>query len=1044
MRRFLLIFCSFFSITGIAANAQNVATAQEFFDALRDITLNPSQSYTVTLTQNIDLSTLTGVPPISVDANQSVVIDGGGFTITGGGLRPFFVRQGNVTIRDVVVNGGTATGGSGSGGGMGAGGAVFVDSAGRVTLENVNFSNSTAQGGDGRGGSSGGGGLGGDGSATTNGGGGGFYGDGGVSAAADGGGGGGGAIGTGGDGGDGANAPGGGGGGLVGDGGDGVAGGNAGGAGGTGGDGGGPNGGAGAVNNAENGADGGNGGGGGGGNNGGSGGAGGLYGGGGGGQQIGALAPGSGGDGGDFGGGGGARRSTGLAGGGGDGGDFGGGGASRAANGGDGGFGGGGGSGVSSGAVAEGGDGGFGAGGGTGAILGNSGFGASDATAAQGGGGAGFGGAVFVRDGGTLIISGNSNLTGGSVFGGAGGGGTGTALGTGIFLQNTGVTFDIAAGQTATVADVIADSVGNAADAGSLTKQGAGVLNLSGDNVYTGNTLVNGGTLLINGTTIQSTFAANSGGILGGAGTAGMTTINSGGSVSPGSSAGNIGTLTVAGNFTQESGSTYATNIAPDGTSDRILVNGTANINGGTVDVRSGGQEGFQRDQRFTILTATGGVVGVYDSITNDLAFLNASLLYDPNNVFIQLIRNDIQFSDVAVTPNQLAVSRNLDSLLDGATGDLLTIVDAIEFLSASDSRDAFDALSGEMHGSLRTAQRQISDAYLRQARDHQRGLVGFLFPGAGDGIVQGQSDGFAVTQQAGMSVSGYDGKTAIAPEGERGVSWVSGYAVAGDVEGDGNASGFDYDIGGAAFGLDYRYSSDFVVSIMAGYGRGNLHTNRSLDDVDSDSATVSVGAVYAPQPFYLLGNVGYGFNDYDTSRNINFGTINRVAEADYDSHGLLGYLELGIVGDFGPWLVTPKMTAQYLYLDTQGFTETGAGAASLNVAGDESSSLRVGAGVSISRSFELDSGDSLIPELSVHYYHEALDNNRPVVASFGGAGGNTFTSQGAALGRDFVEAGLGMTLIGTQNVDFGVRYDIQISDEHVAHQGSCGMQIRW
>ncbi len=1041
MRRFFLIFCLFFSLTGINASAQNVSTAQEFFDALRDITLNPSQSYTVTLTQDIDLSTLTGVPPISVDANQSVVINGGGFTITGGGLRPFFVRQGNVTIRDVVVNGGTATGGSGSGGGMGAGGAVFVDSAGRVTLENVNFSNSTAQGGAG-GTDGGGGGLGGDGSATFSGGGGGFYGDGGTAPNNNGGGGGGGALGEGGDGGGTANGGGGGGGGFTGDGADGDSGTRAGGGGGgdlndaAGTTGGVSNGGDAGVNVAaqRDGANGGAGGGGGGGANGGNGGDGGLYGGGGGGQAAGAGGS-AGGDGGDFGGGGGGRDNVG----GGDGGDFGGGGASRVTDGGDGGFGGGGGSGG-----ATSGDGGFGGGGGAGATPGTSGFGASGATAAQGGGGAGFGGAVFVRDGGTLIISGNSNLMGGSVFGGAGGGGTGTALGTGIFLQNSGVTFDIAAGQTATVSDVIADSFGNAADAGSLIKQGAGILNLSGDNVYTGDTLVNGGTLLVNGSMIPSALTVNSGGTVGGAGTMGVTTINSGGSVSPGNSAGDIDTLTVAGIFNQESGSTYVANIEPGGTSDHILVNGTANINGGTVDVRSGGQEGFQRGQRFTILTATAGVIGVYDSITNDLAFLDASLLYDPNNVFVQLIRNELQFSDVAITPNQLAVSRNLDSLLDGATGDLLTIVDAIEFLSASDSRDAFDALSGEMHGSLRTAQRQISDAYLRQARDHQRGLVGFLLPGAGDGIVQGQSDGFAVTQQAGMSFPGYSDKTAIAPEGERGVSWVNGYAVAGDVEGDGNASGFDYDIGGAAFGLDYRYSSDFAVSLMAGYGRGNLHTNRNRDDVDSDSATVSVGAVYAPQPFYLLGNVGYGYNDYDTNRNINFGTINRVAEADYDSHGLLGYLELGIVGDFGPWIVTPKVTAQYLYLDTQGFTETGAGAAGLNVAGDESSSLRVGAGVSISRVMELDSGDSLIPELSVHYYHEALDNDRPVLASFGGAGGNTFTSQGATLGREFVEAGLGMTLIGTQNVDFGVRYDIQISDEHVAHQGSCGMQFRW
>lgn len=1134
MKRFLLsISLTCVSSLGCVKGAdivRDIATAAEFQQAMLDVTLNPGDNHVLTITANLDLNSIDEVAPISVDAG-SVVINGGGNTITAGngttGIRPFFIHTGTVTINNLTVDQGTAQGGTGGGGGMGAGGAVFVDTAGNLTLENVNFTNSSATGGNAsvaiR---TGGGGLGGDGGApaggtNTGGGGGGLYGDGGGSIPGGsnanfyGAGGGGGALG---DGGDAVVPAGGGGGGLPNDGDDASA--TGGGAGGAIGGGGGGNGSTAPTPAGE-------------------------FGGGGG---AGRFT--DGGDGGTFGGGGGGAPGTS----GGNGGDFGGGGGTNNGTAGNGGFGGGGGNGNQ-----QGGNGGFGGGGGrtrdAPGIGGLGGYGGGDGLSGAGGG-AGFGGAVFVREGGTLTIAGTSSISGGSVAGGNGVGSTGEdgqARGEGIFLQGGGVAFDLAAGQTATIADTIADSsvalAGKVSgDAGGiLTKRGAGVLILSGDNLYTGGTALDAGTLrvesdtalgtgnltaatstldvadmvdlgndvILNGDlTVNQTVGTGtlSGDISGGSGItktgAGTTilsgsnsfdgpvdvqvgtlqagavdslsdgsdyhiaggavldlngnalsigqltgngTVDTGGStltagpgsvVAPGNS---IGTLQVTGTYRQTSGSTYEVEIEPGGGSDRIVVNGTANITGGTIDVQSGGQTGFSAGQRFTILTASGGVVGTYDSIEDDLAFFDASLLYLPNDVLIELLRNTTNFTDVALTPNQRAVARNLGMFADVTQGDLSNVLDAIFQLDAAGARNAFGDLSGELHASLHTAQRQFSESYLRQGRNHLRSLTGYRFSGgSGGNFVQGQSDGFAVTQYAGMTFPGHGGKAPVATDAENWIGWVDGYGVAGDVEGDGNASSFEYQNGGTAFGFDRRYGDALTLSVFSGYGRGNVSIDRNGNNAEADNAQVSFGAVYAPGAFYLLGAAGYGYHDYDTERRLTFGPINRIAEGDYDTHEAHGYLEAGIAGDFGPWVITPKATAQYLYLDTEGFAESGAGAAGLTVAREETNSLRVGAGLRASRVYDLERGGKIIPELSAHYYHEALDNSRPVIGAFGGTGGTTFTSQGAALGREFVEAGIGFTILGEENLDFGFRYDIQVSEEHVAHQGSGGIQIRW
>ncbi|HGM4808022.1 S8 family serine peptidase, partial [Serratia marcescens] len=196
---------------------------------------------------------------------------------------------------------------------------------------------------------------------------------------------------------------------------------------------------------------------------------------------------------------------------------------------------------------------------------------------------------------------------------------------------------------------------------GGLTKQGIGTLVLTGNNTYSGPTLVNQGRLAINGS-VTSAVSVQSGGIVGGSGTVGSLTARRGGTVAPGNS---IGTLNVAGDVSFEPGSRYAVEVGPNGQSDRIQSGGAATIGGGEVAVTLENSSNLLTQsevrsllgQQYTILSAQQGVSGQFDAVAPNYLFLGTGLSYQPTGVTLSVGRNGTSFASVAQTPNERAVA---------------------------------------------------------------------------------------------------------------------------------------------------------------------------------------------------------------------------------------------------------------------------------------------------------------------------------------------------------------------------------------------------
>lgn len=160
------------------------------------------------------------------------------------------------------------------------------------------------------------------------------------------------------------------------------------------------------------------------------------------------------------------------------------------------------------------------------------------------------------------------------------------------------------------------------AGAGGLNKSGPGTLILGGDNLYTGTTEVEAGTLRVNGnqSAADGPVFVRSGATLAGTGVlGGDTTLDSGAFLNAGNGTA-PGLLTFEDDLTLAAGSTWLVDLVHGGTADRINVNGHLTL-GGSLSIAATG--GFLHDATYFI-AGYGSLGG--NGFSNDIAW-NPSLL---------------------------------------------------------------------------------------------------------------------------------------------------------------------------------------------------------------------------------------------------------------------------------------------------------------------------------------------------------------------------------------------------------------------------------
>ncbi|HYH67025.1 MAG TPA: autotransporter-associated beta strand repeat-containing protein, partial [Urbifossiella sp.] len=236
---------------------------------------------------------------------------------------------------------------------------------------------------------------------------------------------------------------------------------------------------------------------------------------------------------------------------------------------------------------------------------------------------------------------------------------------------------------------------------GGLVMNGTGTLRLFGDNIYTGDTVVNAGTLSIHGSQPGSNVVVN-GGVLSVTGAAGTVTTTAG-VLSPGESdpaEGATKDLTLAG-------ATYLVDVYGPATADRLDVTGAVNLTGATLDATrfvTGIATTPATGEAFTIIANDGA-----DAVTGAFAGLAEGATVVSNGRTLQISYaggdgNDVVLTDVTPTPAPAVTADTYAVGAGQAGGNTVRVYNPDGSLKVE-----VPAFEGNVSGGVRTATADVN-----------------------------------------------------------------------------------------------------------------------------------------------------------------------------------------------------------------------------------------------------------------------------------------------------------------------------------------------
>ena len=612
----------------------------------------------------------------------------------------------------------------------------------------------------------------------------------------------------------------------------------------------------------------------------------------------------------------------------------------------------------------------------------------------------------------------------------------------GTYQLTGGTLASTATVSAATAFDMQAGTVnGVLAGAGALTKTTASTVTLAGVETYTGATTVNGGTLSVNGSTTASVTTVNAGGTLGGNGTVGTTTIN-GGVLAPGNS---IGLLTVQGNLVFTAASSYLVEVSP-ANADRVNVTGTATLGGATVNASFAA--GSYVARQYTIVNATGGVIGSFatQANTNLPSNFTSSLAYDANNAYLKLA---LSFTPVApATPGQTSpayVPLNANQQNVGNTlmnyfnrsGRIPLVLGALDAAGLSQA-------SGEI--ATRTQQTTIDAMGLFM------GLMTDPFA-AGRGAGQGgaafyanEALNYTAMRKPDDALAAIYSKAPMAPAfAPRWNVWAAGFGgsqvTSGNATlGSNSASSRIY---GGAVGADYWFSS----ATVAGFALSGGGTNFSVNGQGSGRSDLFQAGAFVRHTegsAYLTAAAAYGWQDITTDRNVGGNAL----QGRFNANSYSGRIEGGnryVLPWFGGVGVTPYAAAQVTAFDLPGYTENVVGGIStfaLSYAGKTVTTARSELGLRSDRSFAV--SDALLTLRGRAAWAHDFDTERSAQATFQALPGASFVVNGASPARDSALTTASAEIKYSSGISLAATFEGEFSDVTRSYAGKGVVRYQW
>lgn len=422
---------------------------------------------------------------------------------------------------------------------------------------------------------------------------------------------------------------------------------------------------------------------------------------------------------------------------------------------------------------------------------------------------------------------------------------------------------------------------------GGLVKGGSGTLTLTEAGRFTGTTQVNAGGLDVR-KGLQSNLSIASGATVWGSGAFGGNVASSGAFLSGASTPASI-----AGNFSQASGGNLGVWLG-----SALKVTGSASLNG-TMSIL-GVKSGYTTTSKETLLNASGGVTGTFSALkAASNVFLDASLAYDPNNVFLNINRIDVSkaVAGMGLTGASLASAARVESAMQaidlqlggrGPVGIGAAFIDAAGALQQSASVANADAslrsLSGELHAASAAMTYDTIDAGRRTLGQRVDAL----------GQTPGQIGGW-------YRDLGTGGELAQAGYGQLGM----------------NATG-------SMIGSDLRLGRSAVLGVAMNRLDQSGWLDGSGDRSRGHQREVQLYAAGWRGAWQVQAQLASGTFSRQMQRNLLLGGLRDTAATRLSGDYQAAFGEIGRRFDAGGLALTPYLGAQFVRVANDGFIESG------------------------------------------------------------------------------------------------------------------------
>ncbi|WP_243439992.1 autotransporter outer membrane beta-barrel domain-containing protein [Fundidesulfovibrio soli] len=543
---------------------------------------------------------------------------------------------------------------------------------------------------------------------------------------------------------------------------------------------------------------------------------------------------------------------------------------------------------------------------------------------------------------------------------------------------------------------------------GAFTFMGAGTTTLSGNGSgYTGQALLAGGTLFLPaggslGSAGGGALTSNPGTLVGGYGTVGN--FNNNGVVSPG---GSIGTLTVAGNYTQGPTAVFVEEVDPSGRADLLNVQGRAALNGGQMLV-SAPVAFYPTGMAWQAISAAGGLTGAFagGSTTFPSYIVNFQPVSTPNGVYTEVVRNPYAM----FASNSLAASagNGLNLAAYSATGILAYALLGLDLASPASIASSLDHLHPEPY-----------DAFTQSGFDTGR-LLTSTIQGRLHGLRSGQEQaafsgpfdaGTAPVQDVDAMRNGAPQAVAASGEANRAGVFLKPFGMTAYQGSTNGSTPYSVFSGGVLGGFDYRISDSLAGQVFGGYtGRGLSLGGAASGDGRVDTATLGLSATWYGENWFGEAALHGGLDAYHARRTISAPTGSLTAKSTWNGWNLFANAGGGYEWRADDWSFGPVASLSYALIGQDAFDETQAGPLGLSVRRRTDASLQTGLGGRVSRSMEF-GGLRVTPEARVLWGHEWISGGRDIAASYLGSAGSGFTTRTVPPATDWATVSAGLTV---------------------------------